>query len=307
MAAGIRLKWAQHGDFDYFEVLRSNTTMNGLPLPDPIATGLTKMTYFDGSVVLDGTYFYRVVAVKGESRVVSEEIKVVATYDQYRSNVITFLSLNNNLLEKVSSTNFSWNNQSSPPLFIDSRFGKSLSLDGSYGNFVYDPRTQNAATNLSGSAFTIEFFAKLKSNSTGDRIVLSFGSVTWDRYLSWWVNLNIGSFGFVQSNDGGGGNAQGISTAMPANINPTSDYIHYAISKDQSGNTRLYINGVLVIEKTLNSAFYVSDYGLRIGRLDYPSYSYEFIGEVGPVRITKGVARYTDKTFVPPSNFAGFE
>lgn len=307
MAAGIRLKWAQHGDFDYFEVLRSNTTMNSSALPDPIATGLTKMTYFDGSVVLDGTYFYRVVAVKGESRVVSEEIKAIATYDQYRSNVITFLFLNNNLLEKVSSTNFIWSDQSSPALFVNSRFGKSLSLDGTYGRFVSDPRTQNADTNLSGGAFTIEFFAKLKPTSTGTRTVLSFGSVTWDRYLSWWVSLNIDSFGFVQSNDGSGSNTQGMSVAMPANINPTIDYIHYAISKDQSGNTRLYINGVLVIERTLNSAFYVSAYGLRIGRLDYPSYSYEFIGEVGPVRITKGIARYTEKSFVPPSDFAGFE
>ena len=236
MAIGIRLKWAQYGDFDYFEVVRSNESMNSLALPDPIVTGLTTMTYFDSGVVQNIAYFYRVVAVKGGSRVVSEEIKAVASSDQYRSNVITLLFLNNNLLEQVSATNFIWGNQAKPVPFVDSKFQKSLNFDGVVDKFVYDPRVQNAATNLSGSAFTIEFFAKLKANSTGSRTVLSFGSVTGNRQLSWWVGLNVGGFGFVQSIDGSGGSTQSLSAAMPANIDPKSDYIHYAISKDQSGN-----------------------------------------------------------------------
>lgn len=305
MAIGIRLKWAQYGDFDYFEVVRSNEAMDSLALPDPIVTGLTTMTYFDGGVVQNTAYFYRVVAVKGESRVVSEEIKAVASSDQYRSNVVTLLFLNNGLIEQVSSTNFIWGDQSKPVPFVDSKFQKSLSFDGVVGKFVYDPRVQNAATNLSGSAFTIEFFAKLNANSTGSRTVLSFGSAPSARYLSWWVNLTVTGFGFIQSNNGSGGSTQSLYAAMPANIDPISDYIHYAISKDQSGNVRLYINGVLVGEKILNTRFYVSTHGLRIGRLDYPGYSYDFIGEFGPVRITKGVARYIDPSFVPPDNFPG--
>lgn len=305
MAIGIRLEWAQYGDFDYFEVVRSNEAMDSLALPDPIVTGLTTMTYFDGGVVQNIAYFYRVVAVKGESRVVSEEIRAVASSDQYRSNVATLLFLNNGLLEQVSSTNFIWGDQSKPVPFVDSKFEKSLSFDGAVGKFVYDPRTQNAATNLSGSAFTIEFFAKIETNSTGTHVVLSFGSATGSTQLSWWVSLNIGSFGFVQSTNGSGGSTQSVSGAMPGNIDPLSDYIHYAISKDTSSIVRLYINGVFVAEKILNSTFFVSPYGLRIGRLDYPGYSYDFIGEFGPIRITKGIARYIEPSFVPPDNFPG--
>ncbi|WP_312069454.1 hypothetical protein, partial [Acinetobacter sp.] len=63
--AGIRLEWAQFGDFDSFDVIRSNTSMIGVAdanLPSPIATNLKTMYYVDTTVAEDSTYYYKVRA-----------------------------------------------------------------------------------------------------------------------------------------------------------------------------------------------------------------------------------------------------
>ena len=45
--AGIRLEWAQFGDFDSFDVLRSGSPMDINALPSPLVTGLPTMFYVD--------------------------------------------------------------------------------------------------------------------------------------------------------------------------------------------------------------------------------------------------------------------
>jgi hypothetical protein len=73
---------------------------------------------------------------------------------------------------------------------------------------------------------------------------------------------------------------------------------HYAI--DRSGTTlRSYVNGV-VLETQTNSDNIASSQPLRIG-VD-GSLAFEFAGNLGPIRITKGVARYNG-AFTPPTEF----
>lgn len=82
--AGVRLEWAQFGDFDGFDVLRSDTPMDINALPSPIATNLPTMFYVDTSVVESVTYYYRVVAWRDGVSKVSTEIKVKAVKLKYR-------------------------------------------------------------------------------------------------------------------------------------------------------------------------------------------------------------------------------
>ncbi|UIZ56289.1 discoidin domain-containing protein [Acinetobacter sp. SCLZS86] len=82
--AGISLEWAQFGDFDSFDVLRSNSPMNVNSLPSPIATNLSTMYYVDTTVVAGATYYYRVVAWRDGVSKVSGEIGVQAKSNIYR-------------------------------------------------------------------------------------------------------------------------------------------------------------------------------------------------------------------------------
>lgn len=90
--AGIRLEWAQFGDFDSFDVIRSDTSLANIAdddLPSAIATNLKTMYYVDTSVELDNTYYYKVRAWRNDAGVVSSEIKCIASLnDDWLFNLI---------------------------------------------------------------------------------------------------------------------------------------------------------------------------------------------------------------------------
>lgn len=73
---GNRLEFAQFGYFDSFSVCRSVTPMDPLNLPTPIATGLTKMHFFDSDVlnVLDRNLYYRILVHRDAEILVSDEV-----------------------------------------------------------------------------------------------------------------------------------------------------------------------------------------------------------------------------------------
>lgn len=79
--AGIRLEFAQYGDFDTFDVIRSTTSLAGVAdvdLPSPIVTGLTTMYYVDSAVVVGTTYYYKVRVNRDGTSVVSDQIAALA-------------------------------------------------------------------------------------------------------------------------------------------------------------------------------------------------------------------------------------
>lgn len=79
MAGGVRLEFAQFGDFDSFNVYRSSESMNENNLPQPIATGLTSMFFIDTGVEAGRTYYYRVAAIKSLDVSVSDEVIILVS------------------------------------------------------------------------------------------------------------------------------------------------------------------------------------------------------------------------------------
>lgn len=73
--AGVRIEFAQFGDFDSFSIYRSDTPMNVSSLPAPIATGLSTMYYVDDTVVEGLTYHYRVSVARGSDTMLSDEVE----------------------------------------------------------------------------------------------------------------------------------------------------------------------------------------------------------------------------------------
>lgn len=73
----IRLEFAQFGDFDSFDVIRSTTSLAGVAdvdLPSPIVTGLTTMYYVDTMIVDGATYYYKVRVNRDGTSIVSDQI-----------------------------------------------------------------------------------------------------------------------------------------------------------------------------------------------------------------------------------------
>lgn len=75
----VNLSWSCDGNIDFYDVYRSETTMDVNNLPAPIATGISAKSYADTSVVAGKVYKYRVSSIVGSLRKISAEISVSAS------------------------------------------------------------------------------------------------------------------------------------------------------------------------------------------------------------------------------------
>lgn len=71
--AGVRLEFSQFGDFDSFNVYRSDTPIDINALPIPVATLLPTMYYVDTTAIPGQSYYYRVAAIRGSDSMISDE------------------------------------------------------------------------------------------------------------------------------------------------------------------------------------------------------------------------------------------
>lgn len=92
------------------------------------------------------------------------------------------------------------------------------------------------------------------------------------------------------------------SSALVGNTVPqTNVWTHIAVSR--SGNTlRLFVNGTLEATATVAGTFNNTAFSPRVGVLDY-TYPRALQGNVGEIRVTKGVARYTANFTRPTASF----
>lgn len=74
----VRLEFSQFGDFDSFDVFRSNEPMLLESLPAPVAQGLKTMFFVDSNVP-DGDNYYRVRVNRSPESLVSEEMYIRVT------------------------------------------------------------------------------------------------------------------------------------------------------------------------------------------------------------------------------------
>ena len=104
--SGIRLEWAHFGDFDSFDVIRSDAPMDINALQSPIATNLLTMYYVDTTVVEGATYYYRVVAWRDGASKLSDEIKLKALSvgDEHWDKVVALLHFDADLTDKTGKT-----------------------------------------------------------------------------------------------------------------------------------------------------------------------------------------------------------
>lgn len=292
--AGIRLEWAQFGDFDSFDVIRSDAPMDINALPSPIATNLPTMYYVDTTVVEGATYYYRVVARRDAASKVSGEIKLKASAgDEYWSNVVSLLHFDGGLTDETGIT---WSAKNSPT-YTAGVFNNAIKLQSSSKQCVY---SSNSIADFGSSDFTVEFFINFQSFNA-DACVLtggwnySAGKRTWGFLLGEGSDLN--KLHFYCSTNG--------STSYICSIkgHTLSTNTTYHVAAVREGSTfRLFLNGVLVGTSTSSASIY-SDLssGVTVGSYSQSetNSSYYVNAWFDELRITKGVARYTED-FIPP-------
>jgi len=154
------------------------------------------------------------------------------------------------------------------------------------------------------AAFTVEFWARFSAVNSFDRIV-SFGSITDDRYWTFAYQPSGTKFEFVVYN-GGSWQTTGRLLAADASDMETDVWVHLALSRTEaSGDPRLFVNGIerkFVVDASSNAMPSLSFSGytsplLKIGTWAADN-SDSFYGYIDEFTIVKGVGRYTSN-FTP--------
>lgn len=287
--SGVRLEWAQFGDFDSFDVIRSNTSMIGVVdanLPSPIATNLKTMYYVDTTIVEGATYYYMVRVWRGSESFVSSEILVETTVDAYWQYVSALLHFDGSdgSIDFTDETGRIWTGLGTPKIKSDpSAFGgSSIFLNGN--SSLSTVSSSDFAYGLGD--FTWESFVRFSiikenqyiidhSNGSGNGGTLSYYNGTLRYY-----NATIGVYNPL------------YQTAIPLLVDQR---YHIAVER-YLGVTTIYVNGVAKASGSDPHNF--GNLELWLGRYAQGN-SFNFNGYMDELRITKGLARYKSE-FEPP-------
>ena len=281
--AGIVLEFSHHGDFDNFGIIRSSTPTNLTSLPSPLVTGLSTMFYVDTAVVDGETYYYRAVVWRDGKMEVSEEFIATATAgDPYWDKVVVLLHMNGNLTDECGN---SWVAEGGMQLsYTDPKFGSSCAYsDGSYNSNLH---MTSPTPKLLNDDFCIEMFYKPVNTNT------------------WYSFFNTYGAGNTAERNLAINNSNGKLTASLITITGNNDFIlnewHHVAYTRQGGVLRLFLDGILVGSGAITES--VRTDAIYIGLQPY-SAVWAVPGHYDELRITKGIARYTENFTSPKQAF----
>lgn len=268
--AGNRLEFAQFGDFDSFDVIRSSADtahMEDHELPSTIATGLKTMYYMDGDVVEEAVYYYRVRVWRGSVSFVSNSI-LVPTIDLSKYRLIHYL---NNLLELHGLTPFE--NIGGVTLTDN-----GAAFNGGNGNYLQKPLP--FALGSSDFKISIKFTAQAKP-TISDMIIIDAMSNT--SGLGW--QLYVSSGRKVVFYDRARQVGDSFTLLESTQINYDQEY---KVEVVRAGvDIRMLINDVLVAQKTIPaSVTFQSVMFLGVGaQINSRNSAYDFKGVIKDFRI----------------------
>lgn len=276
--AGVVIEFSYHGDFDSFDIIRSNTPTTLTDLPAPLVTGLSTMFYVDTTVIEGEAYYYRPVVWRDGEMAVGDEIGVVAIPgDVHWDKVVALLHIDGDLVDVCGNT---WVAQGGMQLsYTDPKFGSGCAYsNGSYNSNLH---MTSPVPKLLNDDFCIEMYYKPVNTNTWYSIFNTYGvGNTAER------NLVIS-------------NAYGKLTASLITITDNNDFTlnkwHHVAYTRQGHTLRLFLDGVLVGSGTITES--VRTDAIYIGQQPY-SPDWSVPGYYDELRITKGVARYTEN-FTP--------
>jgi len=191
----------------------------------------------------------------------------------------------------------------------------SLSISAPYGagpvNVLDFPSNQTTGISHTSSSipelldptetqWTIEMWVRPESFATYDYLIAqaSDGATGWSNGLEWILDWDTSNIYFVGYN-GSGGNTSLLQASISTYGITVNNWHHIAVVRDGS-DTMLFLNGQKAATITnQNIVRTTGNRNLFIGT--DPTDTYSFDGQMADIRITRGVARYTD-SFTPPTS-----
>lgn len=170
------------------------------------------------------------------------------------------------------------------------------------GNGDYCTLAHNTAFNLSSGDFTIEawIYNAARPSGVNTQTIIDKDGVLATSYPSY--SITVDSVGLCLLNLGNGVGLSPTVTAYTIGTIPLATWTCIAATK--SGTTiRTFLNGSLIASATQGVAMTDGSKSLHIGFYAGAGSSSYFNGYIDELRITKGVARYTDSYSLPDLPF----
>lgn len=286
-----------------FKVYRADSPMDPENLPLPIATvGIEARAYEDETVVDNETYYYRIASYVGGTERLSEEIEHIAkkSGDPYWDNVVALLHFDDPNDAVKTEKGAAWYVHAAGSGFGEvtqdaAKFGVAgLKLNSPNRKNYYFPAINGVI--LTGEIFTAEVFCMPRKLSP--HVFTSFfGAGDSDQQLVFNAN---GKIWFYRGTNALGGRLEGVGVNQYA----LNTYYHIAMTFDGT-HIRVFVDGNKEIEVATTLGWTGnSNTRFGLGDTDIGSYnnSYRPATDVcfDELRITKGVARYTEN-FTPPT------
>lgn len=295
MTAKITLTW-DNGSSEHVDqiVYRSAETFTVDNLPPALArVGRNVREYIDTDIVTGNVYFYAVASENASGEVLlSSVIPVtaeVSTGDPHWDNVVSLLHFDGDLTDEVGRV---WANVNSSFETANPLMGTgSLKLSGAANSGI---STSSIITD-SSAPYTIEATISRDSSTTGGIISQAANARCGEQ------GLHITAEGKLVFSNGGRGCPWKIGGVASTSSLPIGEPIHVALTYDGEIN-RLFLNGILEGSAISIGGWVNTGTQFLIGNLRVPSFGVvlPFGGLIDEVRITVGVARYTEN-FTPPT------
>lgn len=273
-----------------FKIYRDNSPMDPENLPLPIATvGIEDREYVDETVIDDETYYYRIASYLGDAERISEEIEHIAeiTSDPHWDNVVSLLHFDEvPLSTDAKGKLWTITNSSNVELSTEiQKFGNAVR----FGRSGYGYLRANASSehDLGADDFTIEFWMYKPTPISQNGGLVDFRPTGSSPRNAPTLFLDGDGGGRVTYFENG-------SRLIQTDPIPANTWIHIALCR--SGNLiTMYENGLAVGTTTKNDSF-MTNMPITIGQVGdtLNSATYYLRGYLDEVRITKGVARYTE-------------
>lgn len=296
MTNRIELNWDVPYAVDEQRYYCSETSIDpeNLPIVKAILSGDAN-SYIDTNIELGKIYYICIIAIKNNVEIISD-IQYIQAGDKYRSNVISLLHFDDNIIDSAGL--LSYNAVGSLSYNSNSKFGKSLNLLGR--SCLLTANSTNIR--LMDSDYTIECFIRASSFTkvTVDPVIISIGN-----------NNNLGTQEIILGINSITGKLfyrvyqddvyiiDDITSSIPLQLN---NWEHVAISR-YGLDHYIFLNGIKVSTFTTTNNYTLAniDVDLIIGGIISSGSKINwgrFDGLIDEFRFTKGIARYTED-FIP--------
>lgn len=282
MTNRLELNWKLDGFVDEQRYYCSETAIdvNNLPLPKAVLAGDVRF-YVDTDIDVGKTYYVAVGSVKNGVERLSEVRLVRAVGgDEYWDKVVALLHFDGDLTDEVGGA---WDNIGSPSITDTNHlFDKNLLFSGNGVQHI----EKTFVDALGTDDFTIEMFIRRAAHSDYRCIFDSRSGMNIDGIAIYTSSILTGNVPIIWTN------TQVLSGVSEI---PHSEWVHIAVCR-RSGTLYYFTGGIL--QNSANFTNNLTNKSVRLGaqREGFQSYG----GHIDELRITKGLARYTED-FVPPT------